>query len=40
MVERDAAWFFKLLLLCPNLQLLLTFGPMNTLVSPAHVLDA
>ena len=28
MVERDAAWFFKLLLLCPNLRLLLTFGPM------------
>ena len=27
MVERDAAWFFKLLLLCPNLKLLLTFGP-------------
>jgi hypothetical protein len=27
MVERDAAWFFKLLLLCPNLRLLLTFGP-------------
>ena len=28
MVEHDAAWFFKLLLLCPNLRLLLTFGPM------------
>jgi hypothetical protein len=28
MVEKDAAWFFKLLLLCPNLRLLLTFGPM------------
>jgi hypothetical protein len=27
MVERDAAWFFKLLLLCRNLRLLLTFGP-------------
>lgn len=27
MVENDAAWFFKLLLLCPNLRLLLTFGP-------------
>mgnify|MGYP003338783539 CR=1 FL=1 len=27
MVERDVAWFFKLLLLCPNLKLLLTFGP-------------
>jgi hypothetical protein len=27
MVERDAAWFFKLLLLCSNLKLLLTFGP-------------
>ena len=28
MVERDASWFFKLLPLCPNLRLLLTFGPM------------
>ena len=27
MVERDVAWFFKLLLLCRNLRLLLTFGP-------------
>ena len=27
MVERDASWFFKLLLLCPNLKILLTFGP-------------
>ena len=27
MVERDAAWFFELLLLCPNLRMLLTFGP-------------
>lgn len=27
MVEKDAAWFFKLLLLCPKLKLLLTFGP-------------
>ena len=27
MVEKDIAWFFKLLLLCPNLKLLLTFGP-------------
>ena len=27
MVERDVAWFFKLLLLCPNLRVLLTFGP-------------
>ena len=26
MVERDAAWFFKLVLLCPKLKLLLTFG--------------
>jgi hypothetical protein len=27
MAERDVAWFFRLLLLCPNLQLLLIFGP-------------
>ena len=27
MVERDASWLFKLLLLCPNLKVLLTFGP-------------
>ncbi len=27
MVERDAAWFFRLLLLYPSLKLLLTFGP-------------
>jgi hypothetical protein len=27
MVERDVAWFFRLLLLCPNLRLLLVFGP-------------
>jgi hypothetical protein len=27
MVERDVAWFFRLLLLCPNLRVLLTFGP-------------
>lgn len=29
MVVRDVAWFFKLLLLCPNLKLLLTFGPIT-----------
>jgi hypothetical protein len=28
MVERDAAWFFRLLLLCRNLRVLLTFGPL------------
>jgi hypothetical protein len=27
MVERDVAWFFRLLPLCPNLRLLLAFGP-------------
>ena len=27
MVERDVVWFFRLLLLCPNLRLLLVFGP-------------
>ncbi|MFZ0827256.1 MAG: hypothetical protein WAO02_07515 [Verrucomicrobiia bacterium] len=27
MVERDVAWFFRLLPLCPNLRLLLVFGP-------------
>ena len=27
MVERDVTWFFRLLLLCPNLRLLLVFGP-------------
>jgi hypothetical protein len=27
MVERDVVWFFRLLPLCPNLRLLLTFGP-------------
>ena len=27
MVERDAAWLFRLLPLCPNLRLLLVFGP-------------
>ncbi len=27
MVERDVQWFFKLLPLCTNLRLLLTFGP-------------
>ncbi len=28
MVERDVAWFFRLLPLCPDLRLLLTFGPL------------
>jgi hypothetical protein len=27
MVERDVSWFFRLLPLCPNLRLLLVFGP-------------
>jgi hypothetical protein len=27
MVEQDVAWFFRLLPLCPNLRLLLVFGP-------------
>jgi hypothetical protein len=27
MVERDVAWFFRLLPLCPNLRLLLDFRP-------------
>jgi hypothetical protein len=27
MVERDVAWFFRLLMLSPNLRLLLVFGP-------------
>jgi hypothetical protein len=27
MVKRDVAWFFRLLPLCPNLRLLLIFGP-------------
>ena len=27
MVERDVAWFYRLLLLCPKLRLLLVFGP-------------
>jgi hypothetical protein len=27
MIERDVVWFFRLLLLCPKLRLLLIFGP-------------